>query len=128
MGLSFLMEKITKARVKDCFKDEEGTIYFVVGTGEIGKAVGKGGSNIKKVQQELGKRVRVIEYSENGVDFVKNIIVPLRVQEIVEVENIILIKESSRKTKSALIGRGGKNLQLINRAVKRFFNKEVKVV
>ncbi len=128
MGLSLLMEKITRAKVKDCFKDEEGAVYFVVSKEDFGKAVGKGGSNIRRVQQELGKRVRVIEYSENALDFVRNIIFPLRTQDIVEGEGLLVIKESNKKAKSLLIGRQGRNLKLINRAVKRFFNYEVKVV
>lgn len=127
-GLSSLMERITGTRVKDCFKDDEGSIYFVVARGFLGKAVGKGGINIKKVEKNLGRKVRVIEHRENAADFVRNIIYPLKVEEISEDEDSVIIKDSNRKTKSALIGRGGKKLQLINRAVKRFFNKEVKVV
>ena len=127
MGLSSLMEKMTKAKVKDCFTDEDGTIYFVVASGELGKAIGKGARNVKRLQQELQRRIRVIEHSNNVIEFVKNIIYPLRVQSIREEQDAVVIKDSNRKTKSALIGRGGKNLQLTNRAVKRFFNKEVKV-
>jgi transcription termination/antitermination protein NusA len=128
LGLGAIMERITRARVKDCFKEED-TIYFVVGSGELGKAVGKGGSNIKKAQEELGKKIKVIEFRNNVADFVKNIIYPLKVEQIIEEEGIVKIKERSKKTKSLLIGRGGKNLKLINRAVKRFFNvSEVIVV
>lgn len=128
LGLSSVMERITKTRVKDCFNDGE-TVYFIVSFGELGKAVGKAGANIKKVQHELGKRVRVIEYRDDIIGFVKNIIYPLKVEDIVEEDGSVLIKESSKKTKSLLIGREGKNLKLINRAVKRFFNvNEVKVV
>ncbi len=126
-GLSSLMEKITHARVKDCFKDEE-IIYFVVAPGELGKAIGKGAINIRRMQEELGKRIKVIEYNDEILNFIKNIIYPAKVEEIVEENSVIFIKDSSKKTKSLLIGRGGKNLKLINRAVKRFFNKEVKVV
>ncbi len=121
LGLGAIMERITRARVKDCFKEDE-TVYFVVGSGELGKAVGKGGSSIKKVQEELGKKIKVIEYQSNIADFVKNVIFPLKVEQITEEEGIVKIKESSKKTKSLLIGRSGKNLKLINRAVKRFFN------
>ena len=129
LGLSSLLERITGAKVKDCFKDEEGDIiYFVVGRGELGKAVGKNGFNIKKVQEALNKRVRVIEYHDNVVEFVKNIIYPFQVEEIVVQDNVVLVKDSSKKTKSLLIGREGRNLKLINRAVKRFFNMEVKIV
>ena len=128
LGLGTIMERITRTRVKDCFKEED-TVYFVVGSGELGKAVGKGGSNIKKVQEELGKKIKVIEFRSNIADFVKNIIYPLKVEQVIEEEGIVKIKESSKKTKSLLIGLGGKNLKLINRAVKRFFNvSEVIVV
>ncbi len=128
MGLCSLMERITRAKVKDCFKDEEGTVYFVVGKGEFGKAVGKAGSSIKNVQQELGRKVKVIEYSDSVTEFIRNIIYPLTAAEIVEDNGLISIKEPYKKAKSLLIGRGGKNIKLINRAVKRFFNYEVKVV
>ena len=128
MGLSLLMEKITKAKVKDCFTDEEGTIFLVVAPGDIGKAIGKGASNIKRLQQELQRKIRVIEYSDDLVEFIKNIIYPLRVQSITEEQDVIVIKEANKKAKSLLIGRQGRNLKLINRAVKRFFNREVKVI
>ncbi len=128
LGLSTIMERLSGAIVKDCFKFDE-TIYFVVATGDMGKAVGKGGATIKRIQQELGKRIRVIEFRENVADFIRNVIYPLMVEEIVEQEGEILIKDNSKKTKSLLIGRDGKNLNLVNRAVKRFFDiKEVKVV
>lgn len=128
MELSSFLERLTGARVKDCFKDAAGeTLCFIVATGDLGKAIGKGGSQIKKVQQELGKRIKVIEYQENIIDFVKNIIYPLTVAEITEEGSFLVIKDPSTRTKSLLIGRDGRNLLLINRAVKRFFNKEVKV-
>lgn len=126
-ALSSIMERITGAHVKDCFKDED-TIYFVVGIGELGRAIGKSGVNIRRVQNELGKRIKIIEYRETAVDFVKKVIYPANVEEIIEESEEIIIKDSSKKTKSILIGRGGKNLKMINRAVSRFFSKEVKVV
>jgi len=127
LALSSLMERITRAHVKDCFKDTE-VIYFVVAPGEIGKAVGKNGSNIRKAQEELGKRIKVIEFKDNAVDFVRSIIYPLVVESVTEEGRIVLVKDSNKKTKSLLIGRESRNLQLINRAVKRFYNVEVKVV
>ena len=99
LGLFSLMEKITGARVKDCFKDED-TIYFVVNPGELGKAVGKGGANIRRVQQELGKRIKVIEFRDELAEFIKNVIYPLTVEEIKEQEGQVLIKDSNKKTKS----------------------------
>ena len=122
------MERITKAKVKDCFTDEEGSIFFVVAPGEIGKAIGKGASNIKRLQQELQRKIKIIEYNDNVVEFVKNIIYPLHVQSITEEQGVIIIKETNKKAKSLLIGRQGRNLKLIDRAVKRFFQNEIKVI
>jgi len=126
IGLSSLMERITRARVKDCFKDEE-TVYFIVSQGEMGKALGKGGSNIKRVQQELGKKIKVIEFRDDVKDFIRNVIYPLKVEEIFEEDGVIIIRDSSKKTKSLLIGRQSRNLNMLTRAVKRFFNVNIRV-
>ena len=128
LGLSSLMERLTRVRVKDCFIDNNNnTIYFIVATGEMGKALGKGGMNIKKIQTELGKTIKVIEHRNEVCAFIRNIIYPLKVEKIIQEEGVILIKDSQKKIRSMLIGRNGKNLEIINRAVQRFFNVVVKV-
>jgi len=126
MGLSLLLERLAKVRVKDCFLDGD-TVYYVVATGQVGKALGKGAINIKKLSQKINKKIKVIEYRDNPIDFVKKVIYPAVVTEVIEEERVIVLKDTNKKTKSLLIGRGGKNLKLINRAVQRFFNKEIKV-
>ena len=121
------MERITRAKVKDCFKDED-TIYFVVGIGELGKAIGKGGINIKKAQQEFGKKIKIIEFRNDPVSFARNLIYPLKVEEIVLEGEEVLIKDNNKKVKGQIIGRDRSNLIFINQIMKRFFNVEIKVV
>lgn len=130
LALSSMLERVAGVQVKDSFMDEEGeTIYFIVAPGELGRAIGKGGMNIKRLGEELGKRIRISEYRDNVLEFVRGFIYPATVAEVVQEGNEVLIKDESRKTKSLLIGRGGKNIKLLNRAVKRFFSiNEVKVV
>jgi NusA-like KH domain protein len=130
LGLSTILERIARVKVKDCFKwDDNDTVYFIVEFGHLGKAVGKNAVNVKRIQQELNKKVRIIEYNPDVIRFVKNVIYPFKVETVIEEDGEIVIKDQSRKTKSLLIGRDSKNLKLINRAVKRFFSiKEVKVV
>ncbi|HLC70631.1 MAG TPA: NusA-like transcription termination signal-binding factor [Candidatus Nanoarchaeia archaeon] len=126
LGLSSIMERRTGALVKDCFQDED-TVYFVVALGELGKAIGKGGANIRAISQELNKKVRVVEFRDQVQEFIKNLMYPLAVEKIVEEDDAFVLQDSSRKTKGLLIGRDGKNLKFLNRAVQRFFGKEVKV-
>ena len=127
LEISSLMERYTGTRIKDCFQDEE-TIYFIVAPGEMGKAIGKGGSNIHKAQQEFHKNIKVVEFHENPMVFIRHFIYPLTVEEIAEEGEYFAVRDSSKKTKGMLIGRESKNLQMLNRAVQRFFNKEVKVM
>ncbi len=126
LGLSSIVERITHAKVKDCFK-EDGVLYVIVATGDVGKAIGKGGVNIHRLQEELGTKIKIIEYKDSVADFIRSIIYPLKIQDIAEDEAGILLRDSNRKAKSLLIGRDGKQLQVINRAVQRFFSKEVRV-
>ena|SRR3989338_10032907 len=128
LGISSIIEKLTGVYIKDCFREDD-TIYIVVDPGQLGKAVGKGGEVIKRVQFQLRKNIRVIEFRDSAADFVRNVIYPVTVEEILDQEGQILIRDSSRKVKSQLIGRDGKNLAVVKRAVQRFFpGKEVKVV
>jgi len=130
LALSGILERMARVRVKDSFKDDSNeTIYFVVETGDLGKAIGKGGCNIHSLQQDLGKRVRIVEYRPTVTEFIRGFIYPAEVAEIVQEGSVIVIKDENRKTKSLLIGRDGKNLKILNRAVKRFFNvDEVKII
>jgi NusA-like KH domain protein len=125
-GLSSMIERMTHSRVKDCFKDND-TLYVIVASGEMGKILGKKGIIIKKLQEKVRLKIKVMEYQDKVTQFVKNVIYPIKVEEIVEENGVVFLKDSQKKTKSLLIGREGRNLRLINRAVKRFFNVEVKI-
>ncbi|MBT3836248.1 NusA-like transcription termination signal-binding factor [Candidatus Woesearchaeota archaeon] len=126
IGFSNLMEQMTHARVKDCFKDEE-TIYFVVGFGQMGKALGKGAINIKRLQEKFNKKIKIIEFNDDVCKFVRNVAYPLKIESVTLEENYVKIQDSSKKTKSLLIGRQSRNLNMLKRAVTRFFNIDIKI-
>lgn len=127
LGLMNLIGGITSARIKDCFKEGE-IFYCVVEKGDIGKAIGKGGINIKRIGEAVKRKVRIIEYGETPAELVRNLIFPTKVEEIKEEDGAVLIVGGDRQTKGLLIGRGGSNLGFLNKVVKRFFEAEVKVV
>jgi len=127
LGLCSIVERVTHARVIDGFNEND-MYYFVVGTGEIGKAIGERGVHVQRFQQEFGKRVRMIEYNDNLAQFVRNVIYPLKVERIEVKDKEVILSDSNKKTKSLLIGRESKNLEMINRAVKRFFAVDVRVI
>ena len=127
LSLTKVLENLSGARVKDCFQVED-TIYFIVAPGDIAKALGKNGHVVRLLKQQLNKNIRVIEFHDEDIHFLTNIIYPLNVEKIEKEGNIIFLRDENKKTKSLLIGRGGRNLQVLDRALQRFFPEiEVKI-
>jgi len=123
-----LFEQLTGAHIKDCVPSEEQTI-FIVHEGEMGKAIGKGGQNVRNLEYKLKKRVKVVEFHTDILQFVKNLVSPLELREA-KLEGVILfLSAKDLKTRGLLIGRGASNLRLFEAIVQRYFPiKEIKVI
>jgi len=52
-----VFESITNTKLKDCIAEDD-RLLFIVEEGQIGKAIGKQGSNIRRLEDLLKKRVR----------------------------------------------------------------------
>ena len=123
-----LFESLTNANVKDCISNED-MLIFIVDEGQIGKAVGKNGANVKRLSSMLKKKLKVVEFNADKLQFIKNYIYPLKATDIQEENNIITISGPDTKTRGLLIGRNAKNLNDLKDIVKRFFEfEDIKVV
>ncbi len=123
-----LFETLTQSKLKDCIINEN-KVIFIVEENQIGKAIGKGGVNVKKIENILNKKIKVSEFSSNALQFIKNFIYPLKPRGIKEENKIITIIGNDTKTKGILIGRDSKNLNNLKSIVKRYFDVEdIKVV
>lgn len=122
-----LFESMTGATVKDCiFEDNKNKIVYVVKEGDMGLAIGKNGTNAQKVKETLNKPIDIIEYSEDPVKFIKNIIWPVKVKSIHVSERKdgkkIAILDINKKDKGLVIGKEGKNINRIKNLLKRHHN------
>jgi N utilization substance protein A len=52
----------------------------------MGKAIGKKGANVKRLEETLGKKVELVEYSSDPAQFIKNIFAPANVMNVNVVE------------------------------------------
>ena len=121
-----MFESLTGAKLKDCITDDN--IMFIVQENDMGRAIGKNGINIKRMEGLLKKRIKLIEFNNNVAKFVGNLINPIKAKEIKEEEGIVNIYAEDVKTKGMLIGRERHRINSINNIVKRYFRiKEVKV-
>ncbi|MBI4739388.1 NusA-like transcription termination signal-binding factor [Candidatus Woesearchaeota archaeon] len=128
-----LFENITRAKVKDYFDDPvQGRLVFIVLPGELWKALGKGSSNVKRLEQAFKKKIKIVEFSDDVLKFISNMAHPLKVKSVTRDsadQEIIVIDGGDVQTRGLLIGRNAKNLRNLEVNVRRFFDvKEIKVV
>ncbi|MDD5254214.1 MAG: NusA-like transcription termination signal-binding factor [Candidatus Nanoarchaeia archaeon] len=123
------MERVTKTKVKDCYIDKKGILTFITDEGEIGRAIGKAGSNIKKVAASLKKQIKVVEFNKIPEKFVENLINPIKGKVYKDEKGTILIEVKGLSDKANLLGKNKQNLVDLNELVKKYFkNIEIKVV
>ena len=80
------------------------------------------------VEQKYNKKeIKVIEYSEDIVKFVRNLIYPNEVQKIYKEDSIVFIEEPNNVIKGRIYGRDRKNLYYINEILKKYFSLELKI-
>jgi len=117
-------EKITRAKVKCCFNNN--IMTFIVDFGEIGKAIGKNGVNVKKLANLMKLRIKIVEFNPNPLIFMKNLIYPVKAELKLE-ENTIEF-QADTKTKGLLIGRNQQNLKDLKKIFNYYFRDiEIKI-
>jgi N utilization substance protein A len=118
-----LFESMTGAVTKDCIIDEDGKkITFIVKKGDIGLAIGRKGANVQRVSRALGKKIEIIEYSDDPAEFVANVLHPIKVKSVdieVKADKKVAKVKVDMQDKPQAIGRGGKNLARIKNILKR---------
>lgn len=126
MRLISLFQNVTGASARDCVEDEkQNRVIFVVNEGKMGLAIGKGGSHIKNMQNIIKKNVELVEYSDDPVNFLKNMLNSKLVSEVKlnkrldgSTQAIVLVDP---KKKGIVVGREGRNAEKARLLAKRYF-------
>ena len=127
MKLIMLFESMTGAKVKDCISNEK--LIFIIQENEMGKAIGKNGVNVKRMENKLRKKIKLVEFTNNIAGFVKNMIYPVEAKDILFDKGIVTIHGKDASAKAILIGRERQKIEHLSDIVKRYFDvKEIKVV
>lgn len=126
MRMMSLFQNVTGATARDCVEDEkQNRVIFVVNSGKMGLAIGKGGSHIKTLQNIVKKNVELVEYSDDPVVFLKNMLNPKLVSEVKlnkksdgTLQAIVVVDP---KKKGVVVGREGRNAEKARLLAKRYF-------
>ena len=107
-------ENLTGAGARDCVVDDKfGRILFVINPGEMGLAIGKKGASIKKASDAFGKKVEVVEYNPDKVQFIRNCFLPVQVMTVTfeeDVDGEIASVEVRDDDRGLAIGKEGRNI------------------
>ena len=133
MALIAKFEQITGAAAIDVIRDDEGErIIIVVRAKQLGKAIGKGGVNVRAASDAFGRVVDVVEIAETAEEFVKSALAPARVEGVKIIEHRDGKKVASVTVKNEdrgiAIGREGRNVARARILVKRHFNLDNVVI
>jgi N utilization substance protein A len=118
-----LFERMTEAVVRDCI-EHGGTVVFVVDSGQMGKAIGKGGANIDRVRRSIDKEVEVVEFSDDEGEFVANAFQPAAIDEVEVVEENggkVAYVDVDDSDKGLAIGKDGENIAKAKELARRHY-------
>lgn len=129
LQLMVLFEKITKAKLKDCFTSKD-KLFFIVEHGQLKRALGPNKENVQKLVKATNRNIKIVEFNPDILEFVKNVMHPLKMEDINMVDGVITIVGTDTKTKGLMIGARAQNLRTYEDIVKKYFEdlKEIKVV
>ena len=127
MRLMSLFQNVTGATARDCVEDEkQNRVIFVVNTGKMGLAIGKGGTHIKSLQNIVKKNVELVEYHEDPTKFLKNMLNGKLISEVKLNKRLdgtmqaIVVVDTGKK--GIVVGRDGRNAEKARLLAKRYFD------
>ena len=126
LRLMSLFQSITSATERDCIVDDRmERVIFVVNKGQMGLAIGKGGSTIKQLQNVVGKKVELVEFSDDPAEFIRNMLNADMVNDVRISDRNDGTKQAvvivDQRKKGAVVGREGRNAEKARLLAKRYF-------
>ena len=115
-----LFEDVTGATGLDCLVYED-RVVVLVARGDMGEAIGPGGSHVGDFEERLGDDVKLVEDAESPADFVANALSPAAVYNVTISENDdrMAYVEVAQADRGAAIGRDGRNIDAARTLAKR---------
>lgn len=125
-----MASKVTKTEILDCMITDD-KLVFIVQRGQLGAAIGIKAKNLERLRGLFKKNIKFVEFDSDKERFLLNLCKPYKVNKIQlegENESIIAKLEVDISDKSKLIGKGGRNIEIIRQLAQRHHSiKDVQV-
>jgi len=118
-------EDETAATVRDCvIDDEHDRVLFLIAAGDMPEAIGPDGAHVRRVEEQLGRDVKLVEDADNPADFVANALAPAAVYNVTISRNddLVAYVEVADEDRGAAIGTDGRNIDAARLLADRHFD------
>ena len=125
-----LFEKITRINTKFCFTYNS-AIIFCVPKNLIYKAIGDDARNIRKMNEVIGKKIKIIPMPQglhHAKQFIEAIVNPVKFKDLEIKGDEMILTAGNNQVKAALIGRDKRRFMEMQKIIKDFFGKEFRIV
>ncbi|MEK6850804.1 MAG: hypothetical protein AABX85_04470 [Nanoarchaeota archaeon] len=124
-----LLDNASNVKTRKCFIYNN-IIFFAVPRHLISQAIGPNAINIKRIQEKLGKKIKIISEASGITDaqkFIESIIAPVQFKSL-EISNGVITINAGSQSKAALIGRNRRREAEMQQIIKDTFGLELKII
>lgn len=124
-----MFESLTGASVRDCVLTDN-AVVFLVAQGDLGRAIGKKGSNITRVRQAFNRQVLVFEDKDDLEQFIRELLAPIPVTHINIHENSegrTVYVTVDDKDRGSAIGKSGERIKIHRLLLNRKFHCDLRL-
>jgi len=125
-----LLDRASNVKTSKCYTYNN-AIIFAVPKNLVSKAIGPDASNVRLIQEKLGKRVRIIE-EPNGIGdilkFIQDIVYPIKFKAIDIKNKDVLVSAGNAQNKAALLGRNKRRYEELKIIIHGVFQLDLKII
>jgi len=125
-----LLDSVSRVKTRRCFV-YHGKLFFAVNKNLVSKAIGAAASNIKTLQEKIGKKIKIIREPSGEEDiqrFIEDIVFPVKMKSVEIKDGIVVITGGSNQNKASLIGRNKRRYDELRKIVHDFFGFDLKIL
>ncbi len=124
-----LLDKTSRVKTRKCFVYNN-AIIFAVSRDLVSRAIGPNAENIKFIQQQIGKKIRIIAEARDISEanrFISDVVYPIKFNSV-ELKEGIFVLNAGNQSKAALIGRNKRRLDELSGITKDTFGFGLKII
>ncbi len=124
-----LLDKVSRVKTTKCFLYNN-AIVFAVPRRFIAQAIGPQAAHIRRIQEQLGKRIKVIAEASGSADagqFIGAVVAPVSFQSLDIADGVMTITAGS-ESKAALLGRNKRRYEELKTIVHDTFGLDLRIV